>query len=436
MPNNQWMIPDFNQAERDARNLAIRTLADKQVEAGPTPAVTPDPADSLMLWDAETGAPFFALVSAIGGSGTGTVTNPKTLDPVQWFSYTLAYYGATPLGGAWTGAAGPGADPRTGATISANPGTGVSLDSLIINYGADMGYLVGLGTTVAVGDRILVINGYSMEWDGIYTVTDLGTAPDWDWVLTRASDLDTAAAEQLFYKVELENTPYYAVGPIAYADVAPTLLPGSNGFPFALMSGASEAFGAYSVSVANGVDPFASNVALGSLSVAGGVDSVAIGREARAIGTNTVALGLNASSVYATDGVAVGAHAQVTHSDATAIGSYSRSIREGATTVGGFNGAIIVNAPNAVQQDNFYVGLNNVGLFIRCNKATTLTVTVPVLGGATAAFGTETRFAQIGSGAVTLSAAPGVTLTGKTTTTGVNDVISLLHLGADTWYAF
>lgn len=75
--------PDFNPVQRAERNAAFRALADKQVAAGPTPVVNASPTDQSLLWDAQTGAPFFAPAASLGRLKTVVLSSNEHLWPTD-----------------------------------------------------------------------------------------------------------------------------------------------------------------------------------------------------------------------------------------------------------------------------------------------------------------------------------------------------------------
>jgi hypothetical protein len=83
------------------------------------------------------------------------------------------------------------------ATTGALPNT-PTYSSGVLTAGANAALAAQDGVTLSAGDRILVKNQASAEQNGIYVVTSIGSsgAP---WMLTRATDADTASATEVSF---------------------------------------------------------------------------------------------------------------------------------------------------------------------------------------------------------------------------------------------
>lgn len=80
----------------------------------------------------------------------------------------------------------------TTATLNASYNNGTSgVGATLTNAGTQAAFTTD-GTTPAQGDRILVKNQINASQNGIYTLTTVGSGST-NWVLTRATDFDTAA---------------------------------------------------------------------------------------------------------------------------------------------------------------------------------------------------------------------------------------------------
>jgi len=75
-------------------------------------------------------------------------------------------------------------------TVTYNNGT-AGVGATLTNAGTQAALVID-SVTVAVNDRILVKNQASQAQNGIYTVTNVGSAST-NWVMTRATDFDTGA---------------------------------------------------------------------------------------------------------------------------------------------------------------------------------------------------------------------------------------------------
>lgn len=134
------------------------------------------------------------LLSQLGGGSSYAGTSPQNpvwLEPVVTADWTGT------LSNSASYVAGGGADPGVGATLVQE------FDGLIP---------VIDGVTLALNDRVLVVNdspdGGGGYCAGVYTVTDLGSVST-PWVLTRATDNDTAATLLTFWAVaNLEGAAY------------------------------------------------------------------------------------------------------------------------------------------------------------------------------------------------------------------------------------
>lgn len=289
-----YLDPDF--PPQTARNAAIRALADKQVAAGPTPAVSVSGADQLMLWDAETGAPFFADASSVGGGTTGSPAYPIELAPCQWFwinSASAPYVWKQPMP---TYSYSDGPDPLfpgAGATLS-----GAANEPALSNYvwSGDAylhdGMLCGYAKPAPeVGDRVGFFDFDAETYEGIYVITALGDGTD-PWVLTRATDANDGELppeSRLDYVVRMENT-----GNFAHTSRFDTTVDAdtfTSWYGWSVGNDATVNVGYDSVAGSNG------SGAIGRYTTALGATSMAIGAYATAVGDHSVAIGFQSSDI-------------------------------------------------------------------------------------------------------------------------------------------
>lgn len=85
---------------------------------------------------------------------------------------------------------------------------------------------------------------------------------------------------------------------------------------------------------------------------------------------------------------------------------------------------------------NFTLALTNAGKFLKCNKASAMTVTIPTNASVAFSVGTEIELCQYGAGAVTVAAASGVTIYSSGSmkkTAGQYACVTLKKLDTDIW---
>jgi trimeric autotransporter adhesin len=239
------------------------------------------------------------LSVANGGSGTAlqvpgaTPFNPVMLAPVKWafVNYDVAQY---QLGATYSYSNGTAG---VGATITAGANGVLSID----------------GGSPSVGDRVLVSDGYahgtgnSPYVDGTYVVTSVGSASS-EWVLTRASDTNTAATLFQYWGVQITSGTQFG---------------GGYGVVTALSGTAGTGPQTYAVSTS-----FLQMSIAGPSAWAAGTRCVAMGQQATAIGTQATAAANNAT--------AIGNTSYATGTASTAVGYTSKASGQQSIAIGSF----------------------------------------------------------------------------------------------------
>ena len=118
--------------------------------------------------------------SSTNGLVAGTVYFVLATPAANQLTLTLAYDGTSEVTGLTNG---------TGLTISSRANSGVG--SKITNAGTQTALVIDT-VTMAVTNRVLVVNQANATWHGVYTVTDIGSGST-NWELTRATDADKYA---------------------------------------------------------------------------------------------------------------------------------------------------------------------------------------------------------------------------------------------------
>lgn len=254
------------------------------------------------------------MVSYSTGGGSGTVPgSPVLLTAVQWcFANTDSGFASKPL----TSYVYDNGTAGVGATVTAGSNGALSIDS----------------GSPAVGDRVLVADPYASGTgnpphpDGIYTVTSAGSAGS-KWVLTRASDNNTAALLGRFWACTIVQGTLYGGG---YALVqALSNVPGvqtfvvGTSFPgLSVMAESSWAAGPWNTAIGT------SAVAIGGQASADGNNATAVGNTATATGQTSTALG-SYSLASGQESTTVGHQSFATGLDSVALGSFSAAYANG-----------------------------------------------------------------------------------------------------------
>jgi hypothetical protein len=254
--------------------------------------------------------------------------NPVWLAPVAWCYVNLPVAGFT-------------IDPYTYANGSSGVGatatqTTPADGALTINGGTP-----SIGDRVALCDLVVIRHGYDgYLYCGIYTVTALGDGATVPWVLTRATDNDTAATLGTFWAVSVEQGSDTLFGgsavSVGYVDTTAFTVGSTDVQP--QLAGASLAGLAYNPLGLTG--PIA--LESGSVATEGGlsIGGYALARSAIAIGgtvtaSNGIAIGIATASGPA--GIAIGL--------GNASGSYSTII--GINVFAAGNGGIAVGGSSS-----------------------------------------------------------------------------------------
>lgn len=243
------------------------------------------------------------MMGRAGGAGSVTggqiATVPSILAPVKWgFINNDVLRGTNPATGL---SFGPLTDYTydngaygVGATVTSNVDGALSID----------------GNTPALGDRVVVVDPYTdgsggpPHPDGVYDVTDLGSAST-PWVLTRSSDHNTAATLGTYWAVTVTDGTTWAG-----ATVQQVVINTDSGTSTPFVVGTDGG----GISVAQ-----YSSLCLGQQASAQGANSSAFGTQSVAVGQNSVALGNTAVAYKDTD---------------TALGGYSFARGNYSTTLG------------------------------------------------------------------------------------------------------
>lgn len=246
--------------------------------------------------------------AAASSSGTGLVpSSPVTLAPVQWAKINSDTRAIFDLGSTYiynNGTLG------VGATLTAGSNGVLTADS----------------GNPSAGDRILILDPYNRGFagapfpDGVYTVTSVGSVST-PWVLTRATDCNTAALLGRFWGVEIIQGTIFAGGwsvvqALSDTEGAQTFVVGQTFMGFSIA-----ATSAYSA---------------GPWNTASGGSSTALGTQASALGNNAVAIG-NTSLASGIGATSIGPYSNAQNQYATSLGyqSYANGIE--AVSVGPFS---------------------------------------------------------------------------------------------------
>jgi hypothetical protein len=291
----------------DSTQLATTAYADSAVAVETSRAET---AEALALQKSSNLSDLASASTALTnlGFGTGAVPGatpafPLVLAPCKWafINYDVEPY---ELGGSYTYSNGTAG---VGATITAGSNGVLAID----------------GGSPSVGDRVLVSDGYahgtgdSPYVDGTYTVTSVGSAST-PWVLTRATDTDTAETLFQYWAVQITNGTSFGGG---WAQV--TTFSGTQGVQTFTVG---STFLQLAIACVSGF-------AWGTRCVANGIQATAIGTEATAAGNNAVALG-NTSLATGTASIAVGCTSKATGEYSGAFGPYSYAPNYGSQAFG------------------------------------------------------------------------------------------------------
>ena len=234
-------------------------------------------------------------VATAAGHYPGTSpSEPVWLAPVQWCYVNLPV-------------AGFNIDPYSYDSLG-GPGDTVTQDT------PSDGSLTINGGTPTVGDRVAfadLAGGYVHA--GVYTVTALGDGSTVPWVLTRATDNDTAATLGTYWAVSVQGDPTFGGGLVGVALVPPVGFTVGTSYVDLNVAGP----GGYAQGIAfAGPD----SVAIGLFAVASGANSRALGDSAQATGDYSTAIGFHAEASALR---AVGINATASGQDAIAVGRSS-----------------------------------------------------------------------------------------------------------------
>lgn len=357
------------------------------------------------------------------GGGTGTPADKIVLPPVKWV--VNQPYNAT------TGTFGGGYTRDEAYKLIGN--SNESINNYVHEFTGDINNapnipegLTGGPTAFAagpqIGDRVLFCDSYNNQYQFIYTITAVGEADVSPWELTPTDEISTdTAATHICYVVAVEETLIYATS------AAMSMVDALNGtYGWRLQLDNSAAFG--QSSFATGYNSFAvgwsseassnGSIALGDFTISRQPNSVAIGLGAQALEMNSVAIGYSSYVQYAT-AVAIGREAVTWGMNTVKVGSKAY-------------GAVIHKIVSPTRTSTISFDTGSYGQIIPCNSESGFSISIT---SNVEAVGTETKFAQIGAGAITLTAS-GVTIHGKTATTGVGDVLTLICLAANLWVGY
>ncbi len=132
-------------------------------------------------------APVFASEFTVGNIILNNFPGSPTADNVA----TVGYVDAIAAGFTFIAAVRLATTADLGAVTYANGAAGVG--ATLTNNDTQVALSID-GVATAPGDRVLIKNETSQEYNGIYDVTDIGSGAT-DWVLTRSADYDQAPAE-------------------------------------------------------------------------------------------------------------------------------------------------------------------------------------------------------------------------------------------------
>lgn len=147
------------------------------------------------------GATFVGSGSFSGVTLQGTVTNATD-------AVTKAYVDSAVAGLSWKGEVSARTTTDLG-TVSYNNGT-AGVGATLTNAGTQAALVLD-GYTVQTGNRVLVANETNSAYNGIYTVTNTGSAST-NWILTRSTDNNTSA--------EMTGAAVFVVQGIQYANTS------------------------------------------------------------------------------------------------------------------------------------------------------------------------------------------------------------------------
>lgn len=196
------------------------------------------------------------------------------------------------LGNTYTYNNGP-ANNGIGATITAGSNGAMSAD----------GYTPSVGDSIVVSDGYAHGNGSPPHPDGVYVVTQVGSAST-PWILTRRSDCDSAAELGTYWAVAIQEGTLFGQGAAVVWGLD------AGGGPGAFVPGTS--FLQLAINGSN-------SVALGTRATASGSNSAALGSQCDAQGANSVAVG-NTCVASAQASWAGGYTSNATNQEAIALG--------------------------------------------------------------------------------------------------------------------
>jgi hypothetical protein len=242
-----------------------------------------------------------------GSGGSGTLpSSPVVMTPVKWCLFNY-----------WDG------PQRIGNYTYNNGASGVGA-TITNNSNGVLSPYYETWTSPAAGDRVVFFDGYgdaSAEPpypDGIYTITSLGSAST-PWVLTRSTDMNTAAAIGRFWTVQITGGSLLGGGYARVINLGD--LSEDPDVPWTLANGEMNISIAAQYSAQNGQGAIATGIA----AVAMGQNTSATGNEAEAIGTTSIASGKIAQS-----------NGQYSH----ALGNYSTTLAYDGISHGQYSVAI------------------------------------------------------------------------------------------------
>lgn len=244
--------------------------------------------------------------------------------------------------------------------------------------------------TITVGDRILYNDAYSDGWQGIYTVTDKGSAGT-PWILTRATDCDADAERLAFWQVNLEGTSIVA----------------------RRTKSTDLQFLGLEVESGPGYDPdevyYGGSIAIGDRAEATRVASIAIGEDVTADGFSSIAIGRGIES------------------------------RDGEIVVGDITGGTYTWKRGGVFSGDGTLDRSHANAIVDVESATPVTITVPPQtspGPIDFYRHTSIELLQKQSGIITLAPGAGVTILGDLSSTGRYSSLILIKLSTNDWRSY
>lgn len=235
----------------------------------------------------------------------------------------------------WSAALRPAAPPVP-ATLTANANGILAID----------------GGSPAVGDRVLVADPFAGGTgnppfkDGIYTVTNVGSAGT-PWVLTRAADMQTNAAYGQYWAVQITNGTVMGGGQAQVLALGPVRNPPPPAIAWTFLG--------IGLAAASGYAP-------APWGTAGGASSTVSATQGSAAGSNAVSAG---DSTQAT-----GNHSWAGGSYANALGGSSQVLGRYATTGGAAVGALALGeSPLAYSPDQIAFGGALIGTTVGAGNA-------------------------------------------------------------------